>query len=105
VKAGRLPPEKRRHPLAGWLLEHSPAYAEVFRAVEERWGKKILHTGLLLARVRDLSLKVQIERAFSNHGQLVSLSEEWLAFPAGLLAEIEKLVKKAGYVVKTVQSK
>jgi hypothetical protein len=105
VKIGRLSPEERQVPMARWLQAHAPVYAEVFHTVEERWGKHILHQGMLVARVRDLSLKVQIERAFAGRGQLISLAEEWLAFPAGIQAEIEKLVKKSGYVVKTVQSK
>jgi hypothetical protein len=65
----------------------------------------VIHAGLVIARVQDLSLKVQIERAMHQKGQLISLSDEYLAFPPGLQPDIERLVRKAGYVVKTVQAK
>ena len=58
---------------------------------------------LLVAEVRDLSLRVSIEKAFSESG-LVSLPNGFLAFPPGLRPEIEALVLKNGYVVKRVTS-
>lgn len=89
-------------PLAGWLREKIPAYGRVFDEVESRWGRQVVHENLCVAEVRDLSLMVAIEKAFSGRGVVVSLSRECIAFHPGLEPEIASVVKKAGFVVKTV---
>jgi len=52
--------------------------------------------------VQDLSLRVAIEKAFFQSG-LVSLPNGFVSFPPALRPEIEALVRKNGYVVKTVK--
>jgi hypothetical protein len=56
----------------------------------------------LIAQVRDLSLRVQLERSLG--ADLVLLSDEFVAFPREARAEVEKVVQKGGFVVKTVQA-
>ena len=101
VKIGRVGVTLQEQAPIQWLKENAGAFAEAFDSMSARAGKQIVHENLLVARVTDLSLKVDIERAFS--GQVVSLTEESIAFPQGLLAPIEKLVTKAGHVVRTVE--
>lgn len=102
VKLGRCGPELRQSALANWLREQWPAFAEALAQVEQRWGRAIVHQGLLVARVRDLSLRVQIERELKD--QVVVLSPEFIAFPPGLRADVERLLKKGGFVVKEVRA-
>jgi hypothetical protein len=101
VKLGRLTPAERQSPLAAWLCQHIPAFAQNMVQVEEKWGQNIVHLNLRLARVRDLSLRVQLERDLK--GNLIVLSDQFVAFPAGLANEVEKSVRKAGFVVKAVR--
>ncbi len=57
--------------------------------LSERRGKTILHENLTIARVSDLSLKVAIEKALGNN--LVSLKNDFVAFPRGLLDEVQRV--------------
>jgi len=101
VKSGRATPEERQLPLGGWLCSHFSAFQQAFDAVENRWGKTILHSGLLLARVRDLSLRVQLQRELGEY--LVVLENEYVAFPRAWRSEVEKVLKKGGFVIKEVR--
>ena len=66
VKLGRVSPQIRESALGVWLSSQIPAFGETFRQIAENWGKTILHTHLLIAQVRDLSLRVQLERALEK---------------------------------------
>ena len=101
VKIGRLIKSVDREPVALWLRENVAAFGRAFEEAEKKWGKHVVHENLLIAEVQDLSLRVSIEKAFSQSG-LVSLPNGFLAFPLALQPEIEAVVLKNGYVVKTV---
>ncbi len=102
VKLGRAAPELRETPLAAWLAAHIPAFQIAFAHVHAHWGKTLIHTHLLIARVKDLSLRVQLERDLKEN--LLVLSEEYLAFPSAYLSDVEKTLKKGGFVIKTVKA-
>lgn len=104
VKLGRLMESVRDNPLARWLRENVRPFRRAMEKMAQRWGKQILHQELLLARVADLSLKVAIQRAFSDPGKLVSLPNDFIAFPRDLRGELERVVLKSGHVVKTVEA-
>ena len=70
--------------------------------IAENWGKTILHTDLLVARVKDLSLRVQLERHLGE--DLVLLSDEFVAFPTAARRDVEKVIQKGGFVVKTMKA-
>jgi len=103
VKIGRIVNSVERQPTALWLRESVAAFGRAFKDAEKKWGKQVVHENLLVAEVRDLSLRVSIEKAFSESG-LVSLPNGFLAFPPGLRPEIEALVLKNGYVIKRMTS-
>lgn len=105
VRLGRLTPAARDHPVLQWLRDHAPAFQQAFTVAKARWGKQIVHTNLMVARITDPGLRVQIERALPASDTLVTLSDEYIAFPVGAFQIIEKMVAKAGYVIKTVQGK
>lgn len=100
IKMGNAPPSVWAGPLVGWLRENVPAFQRAFKTVKQRWGKQIIHQNLLLAKVNDLALKVQLERAFPE--KVVFLPNDYLAFPQQLLAEIEKVLANSGHVIRTI---
>jgi hypothetical protein len=91
------------HPLTDWFKKNVPAYQIAMTKIANRRGKQIVHKNLLIAKVRDLSLKVQIEKTFADSSSVVFLPNDFIAFPQGLLSHIQKLVTKSGYVIKTVR--
>jgi hypothetical protein len=101
IKLGRSTLAQRNSPLSLWLAEHMPAFGKVLEAVNAKWGKTLLHENLLIARVRDLSLRVQLESELGQN--LVLLNEQFIAFPRDMLSSVEKVLKKTGFVIKTVK--
>lgn len=101
IKLGRATPQQRNALLSLWLAENVPAFGKALVAVNEKWGKTILHENLLIACVRDLNLRVQLERELGQN--LILLSDHFIAFPAGFHPSIEKVLKKTGFVIKTVK--
>ncbi len=102
VKLGRALPAQRKTPLSLWLAENVSVFGKAIETVNEKWGKTILHETLLIARVRDLSLRVQLEREFKEN--IVVLEQHYVAFPPAWRTEVEKVLKKAGFVVKMVKA-
>jgi hypothetical protein len=99
----------RDHALLRYLRAHSAAFAAECAKLETAWGRLIVHENLLVARGTDLSLRVALQQALRGDGgassaQPVVLSDEYLVFPRARQGEIERLVKKAGHVVKTVRA-
>ncbi len=102
IKLGRAAPAQRRAPLSRWLAEHIPAFGQALETVDAKWGQTLLHENLLIARVRDLSLRVQLERELGQ--RLVVLGDHYIAFPHEARSSVEKVLKKTGFVIKTVKS-
>ena len=100
IRLGGVFPTIQTHPLLTWLKVYAPAFSKEIEIVAKRYGKHIIHENLLIAKIQDLSLKVKIEQQFFDSGKIVSLSKEYLAFPKGLLPDIERIVKKSGHVIK-----
>ena len=105
VKMGRAMPYLPNNPLVEWLQEQSPLFKEAVKSITQRWGKQIMHQDLLVAKIKDLSLKVLIRNSITDPDQLLFLSDDFVAFPANLAETIEKLVNKAGHVIKWVNAK
>jgi hypothetical protein len=98
------------HEIMHYLKAQSPAFRASFQKFEADWGKLILHQNLLVARVASLDLRVKLHKAFAaipenETARVVFLPDEYIAFPPAMLGEVEKVVKKAGYVIKTIQAK
>jgi hypothetical protein len=100
VKLGRTAETVAALPLTDWLQKNAPAFHQAFETVRQRRGKTILHENLSVARVSDLSLKVALEKALGD--RIVSLGDEFIAFPPGAVAEVKRLVAHMGHVVKEV---
>jgi hypothetical protein len=103
IKMGHAPETLGDQPLTQWLRENAPPFRQALETVEQRWGKQIVHQELMMARVSDLGLKVQLERAFPDPKDVVFLPNDYIAFPRHLWAAVEKVVIKSGHVIRTVQ--
>lgn len=103
LKLGRADDELLASEPVQWLVEHTKPFAETYVALGERRGQTILHEDVAIARVSDLSLKVAIEKALGQN--VVSLKNDFIAFPRGRLAEVQRVVKKSGHVVKEIVAK
>lgn len=97
---GQLPEHHLQHPTVQWLKKEVPVFTKAFDKYKKNFGKKIIHQGLLVAKISDLSLKVSVEKLLGD--QVVSLSDEFIAFPKNYLPKVERLVIKSGNVVKRV---
>jgi hypothetical protein len=103
IKLGRMLGVLQSMPPAEWLQNNSVEFQQAFDTCRQRSGRTILHENLAVARVSDLALKVAIEKSLG--GSIVSLGEEYLAFPYGLLFEVKRIVAKSGHVVKEVENR
>ena len=105
VRLGNLPEQMRRNDLMRWLGKHSSVFQRALEEVEKRWGKYIVHDNLIIAEIKDLSLKVSIQKLLSNPGEIVVLQGDYIAFPIDQLSAVEKLAAKSGYVIKRINPK
>jgi hypothetical protein len=104
IQMGKALPSVRGHWLAQWLQEQVPTFRQTLKMVEQRWGKQIVHEDLLIARIGDLGLRVQLEKAFPDPKEVVFLPNDYIAFPRALWTAIQKVVTKSGHVIKRVQA-
>jgi hypothetical protein len=104
LKLSHARAETLADPMVGWLRERHPAFRTTMERIEQRRGKLIVHENLLVARVSDLALKVMLEKKFGEPGRLVALANEYVAFPLGLLPELQAWMKKSGHVIKSIES-
>ncbi len=104
IRMGRASDEAWKDPLMQWLREKAAPFREAMEGIEVRRGKRIVHDNLLMARVKDLSLRVAIQKAIPESQRLVSLPNGYLAFPVEALAEIKRAVVKSGFVIKSVEA-
>jgi len=104
VKMGRALKTIQEQPLTQWLRENAPAFRQALETVEQRWGKQIVHQGLIVAKVNDLGLKVQLERAFPDPRKALFLPNDYIAFPRRMLTKVETMVTKAGHVIRLMEN-
>lgn len=105
IKIGNALMTVRKKNVFEWLRENSSGFRTAIEMAEKRWGKQIIHEDLMIARVKDLSLKVQIENSFADLQSLVSLPNDYIAFPCDQLLAIQKLVETSGHVIKKAGAK
>lgn len=105
IKIGNALETFRKNNVFEWLKENASGFRTAIEMAQKRWGKQIIHEDLMIARVKDLSLKVQIENSFADPKSLVSLPNDYIAFPCELLPAIQKLVETSGHVIKKARAK
>jgi len=105
IKIGNATETFRKNNVYEWLKENSSGFRTAIELAKKRWGKQIIHENLMIARVKELSLRVQIERSFADLKILVKLANDHIAFPCDQLPAIQKLVEKSGHVIKKAGAK
>lgn len=100
IRIGRAIEEIRETPLTKWLVESSKAYSQAFSTVSQRWGKHLVHRNLLIAKVKNIGLKVSLEKTFKD-GKIIFLPGDCIAFPESVRSQVETLVTQNGFAVKT----
>ena len=98
IKLGRAAEDVWDQPVAAWLKDNSDAFRQAAETCRQRRGATILHENLSVARVTDLALRVAIDKTLGD--RIVTLGEEFIAFPYEVLADVRKIVGKSGYVIK-----
>ncbi|MCP4626842.1 MAG: hypothetical protein GY850_25535 [bacterium] len=91
-------------PVLSWLQKHHKLFGQIVATIKKKEGKTVVHGNLMIAAVKDLSLRVLLEKKFNDSKQVVSLSDEFISFPLNLLPEIQKAVTKSGHAVKYVDA-
>jgi hypothetical protein len=104
ILLGRVLPDIRHTPLFQWLSEKPPSFRDAIGEVETHWGKHIVHRGLLVAKVKNLSLMVALKKAYNGSAKVVFLPNDFIVFPRGQLSTIENLVTRNGFAVKTMDA-
>lgn len=93
------------HPICLWLQKQAQSFQQAFQTLDKKRGKQLLHDNLYIAKVTDLNLRVQIQKYFSNKSanlQVIMLNEAYIAFPRDHIHQVQKLVTKAGFAIKTL---
>ncbi len=103
IRMGRfLKTSAQPHPVTLWLQANAPAFKTAITTLEARWGKRIVHKDLLIARIKDMSLKMMLQK--TNLEQIIFLPNDFIAFPRDTLKVIEKQVNKSGHIIKRVKA-
>lgn len=105
IKIGNSLKTFKKNTVFDWLKENSSIFCTAIELAQKRWGKHIIHENLMIARVKDLSLKVQIQKSFADTKSLVTLANDHIAFPCDQLPAIKKIVEKSGHVIKKAGGK
>jgi hypothetical protein len=91
-------------PLNLWLQKNVPAFKDAVNTLKNRWGKQLVHQNLLIAKIKDLSLKLMLQKAFNNPEQIIFLPNNYIVFPQNMLKAVEKQVDKSGHVIKWINN-
>nr|NQU89841.1 hypothetical protein [Bacteroidota bacterium] len=66
------------------------------------YGKRIIHRNLLVAKVTDLSVRLMLEKKFTDPSELVKLTDNYYAFPVNNRKKIDAMLTRAGYMIKEI---
>ena len=66
IRMGRIFHEIQKDPLTAWLTETAQAFRKAFQTVSAGWGKHLVHGNLMIAKVKNIGLKVTLEKSFKG---------------------------------------
>ena len=104
ISIGRLSPDLLKNPLPLWLDKNSDLFRESFSKTREKRGRQLIHENLLVAKINDQNLKIQIEKLLARREDCVSLSDSHIAFPKEKLHDILGILKKNELQIKTIEA-
>ena len=88
-------------PLLHWMRQQLPLLENQVNQIELKHGKIILHKNLLIAKMNDLRLKAHLMKAYHGVKEVIFLPNDYLVLPRAMKPELERLIKKAGYAIRT----
>jgi hypothetical protein len=83
-----------------WFKNRSKAIRDKINDVEKRYGKILLHSNLLLAKVSDFKLKAIFVKKYEGSNKMIFLPNDYIVALQEERKNIEKLVLKSGLAVK-----
>jgi hypothetical protein len=90
----------KEEPLLLWFKNRSKAIRDKINDVEKRYGKILLHSNLLLAKVSDFKLKAIFVKKYEGSNKMIFLPNDYIVALQEERKNIEKLVLKSGLAVK-----
>jgi len=90
----------KEEPLLLWFKNSSKAIRDKINDVEKRYGKILLHSNLLLAKVSDFKLKAIFVKKYEGSNKMILLPNDYIAALQEERKNIEKIVLKSGLAVK-----
>lgn len=88
-------------PLLHWMRQQLPVLENQVNQIQLKHGKILLHKNLLIAKMNDLRLKAHIMKAYQGVKDVIFLPNDYLVLPKAMKPELERLIKKAGYAIRT----
>ena len=86
--------------LFNYLKQNSKLLSSKIDEIEEKHGKVLLHSNLLIAKVNDFKLQAILTKAYQNSDAFIFLPNDYVAFTKGELINITNLVTKSGFAIK-----
>ena len=88
--------------LFNYLKSNSPLLNTKINEIEDKHGKVLLHSNLLVAKINDFKLKAIFTKTYSDGHKIIFLPNDYIAFTQEECGNIKKLVTKSGLAVKNI---
>ncbi len=85
------------------LCNRLPRFELAGKLYKSLYGKRLVHRNLLVAKVGDLSIRMMLEKKFTDPAELVKLTDDYYAFPVNNRKKIETMLTRSGYIVKEIK--
>ena len=96
----RLSTRLNKTPLLLWLKEKSKTIASKLNDIEKIYGKILLHSNILIAKINDFKLKAILQKNYNQTNKMIFLPNDYIVALKEERKNIEKLVLKSGFAVK-----
>lgn len=85
------------------LCNKLPLFANAGKTYKNLFGKRIIHRNLFVAKVSDLSIRMMLEKKFTDPTELVKLTDNYYAFPINNRKKIETMLNRSGFIIKEIK--
>jgi len=82
------------------LKNNLKSLSDRINEIEEKHGKVLLHSNLLIAKINDFKLLASLTKAYAGSNKFLFLPNDYIAFVQEERTNIEKLIAKSGFTVK-----
>ena len=89
--------------LCKFLKKNSKLLNHKINEIEQKHGKVLLHSNLLIAKINDFKLQAALTKAYTNSSNVIFLPNDYIAFTKEERVNIESLVTKSGFAIKKLR--